>query len=329
MPDVIRQYPPTPDGLPKVLFDKAYTDSPPVPEPDSAASRCVVRKSSNSVKKQGVIMLNSEGKVADSSMPMNPLQQMQQMHMQQQMMMRFMMHRMNGGQAGDMTDSPGNPGNAMPMFNMGMPPNIGCMGQMPAGSNMGSMDNFMFGMPSDSTGGSTGNGLHSLKPRGRKALPAPQAIHDAAGQDAPDDDHDKDDPGQDAEDNEQKADGAKLPDGAPAAPVQDHLQAMRAALNAAQPAKAKGKAKAKAKGKAKAKTESKAKATAKGKATTAAKHTSAADQVSKMTHGWSSIIVTRPTGQKDTYYKHADSKRLRSKQEVADFCKANKVKSPF
>ena len=146
------------------------------------------------------------------------------------------------------------------------------------------------------------------------------APHDAAGQDAPDEGHGKDE-GQDA------GDDADLPDGAPAANVQDHLQAMRTALNAGP--KAKGKAKAKAKGKAKATTKSKAKATAKGKATTKAKHSSAADQVSKMTHGWSSIIVTRETGQKDTYYKHADSKRLRSKSEVADFCKANKVKSPF
>ena len=165
MPEVIRQYPSTPDELPRVLFDKAYADSPPAAEPDSAADRCIVRKSSNSVKKQGVIMLNSEGKPTDSSVPMDPFQQLQQMHMQQQMMMRFMMYRMQGGQAGDMMDSPGNPGNTMRMFNMGMPPaNIGCMGQMPAGSSVGSMDNGMFGMPSDITGRSTGNGLHALKP---------------------------------------------------------------------------------------------------------------------------------------------------------------------
>ncbi len=351
MPEAIRQYPSTPDELPRVLFEKAYADSPPEPEPDSATDRCIVRKSSNSVKNKGVIMLNSEGKPTDPAVPMHPMHvQMQQMYMQQQMMMRLMMQQMQGGQAGDMTGNPGNvgdmpnmpnnPGNAMSgMFRMQMPPmNIGGMSQNSAGSStpMSFMDGGMFGtMPSNNTGGSNADAsLHSLKPKGRRALMPPQST-DASGTDASGNDvgqkHDEPEAAGQKHD-EPKADGGDLPEGAPAAPAADHLQAMKAALNAAQPVQTKGKAKAKAKakGKANAKAKSKSKASAKGKATTKATDTSTpADKVSKMTHGWSSIIVTRASGQRDQYFKHDDSKRLRSKAEVAEFCKANKVKSPF
>ena len=52
----------------------------------------------------------------------------------------------------------------------------------------------------------------------------------------------------------------------------------------------------------------------------------------RLLNGWTVEVVTRPDNTKDKYYHppspHSD-KRLRSKRDVAEFCNAHDLESPF
>jgi hypothetical protein len=312
--DKIRNYPSTPGQLPKVVFAKAYAGDTPAVEPDDTGSSCIVRKSANSIKKK-VIQLDARGMPTP---PQSPPFMQQMQNMQQSMVMHMLMQNMQHGQNDDeMSNTGSNMGDMM--------------------MNFGNMMNGMFRMGMPSTGTSTGSlgsadinsrhpGLNVLKPKPRPALSSQSA-------ESPHTPSPTQPPSANALTNGEGLAGGGLaalteepddmPEHARAAPVTDHVAAMRSALDAASEVPI---ATPKAKGKAKAKAKSAAKPKAKGKA----KSDTPRDKITHLKNGWTTVVVTRPTGQSDTYYKHGpDGPRLRSKGEVKKYCKTNKVKAPF